>query len=340
MSSLMSHDVPPLVEEAVISAQRFPVALPEFGLGCATIGNLFRARSDEEAAAALSGAWESGVRYFDTAPHYGLGLSESRLGEFLADRPRDEVLVSTKVGRLIRDDPSWDGVALDEAFVVPARTHRVLDYSRDGVRQSIEESLTRLGLDRVDIAFVHDPELSGPGAVEEAMDAIAGLREEGVVGAIGTGSRSPEALLATVRTGQADLIMVANNYTLLEQSVAPAVLEACDEFGTRIVAAAVFNSGLLARRPQPGAMYDYREVASDVLERAIAIDDVCRAHGVELAHAAIQYPLLDSRVVSVVVGGGRPEQVAANVVRASRPVPADLWDELDERGLVPRLVPA
>ncbi|HEY3512811.1 MAG TPA: aldo/keto reductase, partial [Kribbella sp.] len=198
------------------------IDVPRFGLGCAPLGNLFEELSEEQAHALLTAAWDAGVRYFDTAPHYGLGLSEQRLGRFLAGKPRDEYVVSTKVGRLLRENPSWDGTALDATgFVVPAGLRRELDYSPEGVRASVEDSLTRLGLDRIDILFVHDPDLSGdPGATESALTALADLRAEGMVAAIGTGTLGIDALLTTARSGLADVLMVANRYTLLDQSVA------------------------------------------------------------------------------------------------------------------------
>lgn len=314
--------------------------IPLFGLGCAPMGNLFRPRTDEDCQETLEAAWQAGVRHFDTAPHYGLGLSEERIGRFLATRPRSEFVVSTKVGRLVRPNPSWDGRSEDDmGFAVPASSHRVLDYSAEGVRRSLEESLDRLGLDRVDILYVHDPELSDdPEAVESALTGLAKLREEGLVGAIGTGSLSVPALVRTIETGLADVVMVANRYTLLDQSVADGVLEACDRHGTKIVAAAVFASGLLATTPRRGAMYNYAEVPEDVLARAVRIGEVCEAHGVDLATAALHYPLQDPRVVSVVTGAGRPEQVTQNLERLAASVPATLWTDLAEEGLVPSCV--
>jgi D-threo-aldose 1-dehydrogenase len=312
--------------------------LPTLGLGCAQLGNLLRKRSDEEASAILEAAWDAGIRHFDTAPHYGLGLSERRLGSFLATKPRDEFVVSTKVGRLLRDNPYWDGCAQDdEGFAVPADTHRLLDYSPTGVWASLEESLARMGLDHVDILYVHDPERSGiRGATEQAMAGLAALKVEGLVSAIGTGSMVADALAAAVRTGLADQVMVAGRYTLLDQSIAPDVLQACDEHGTRIVAAGVFNSGLLAGRPSRDATFDYAAVPDEVFSKALAIDQVCAEHDVELATAALRYPLLDPRVASVVVGADNPTQVRDNVLRLHTPVPPELWDELDELGLVPR----
>ncbi|WP_427892148.1 aldo/keto reductase [Kribbella sp. GL6] len=306
------------------------IDVPQFGLGCAPLGNLFEEFTDEQADAILTAAWDAGVRYFDTAPHYGLGLSEQRLGRFLATKPRDEYVVSTKVGRLLRENPSWDGTALDATgFVVPARLRRVLDYSAAGVRASVEDSLTRLGLDRIDILFVHDPELSGdPGATESALTALADVRSEGVAAAIGTGSLGIDALLTTARSGLADVLMVANRYTLLDQSVAPDLLTACDTHNVRIIAAAVFNSGLLASTPSRAAKYDYAAVPDDVLARALELDAICRAHGVELPAAALRYPLQDPRVVAVVAGATSAAQVHQNVARLTTDIPAALWDAL------------
>lgn len=314
------------------------VLMPRLGLGCAALGNLFDERTDEEVHDVLQAAWDAGIRLFDTAPHYGLGLSETRVGRFLADKPRDEFIVSTKVGRLIRDNPAWDGSALDDqGFAVPASHLRVLDYSRDGVRASVEDSLERLGLDRIDVLYVHDPEVSEvPGAHEQALAALVEMRAEGLTSAIGTGSSNPDALRVSAETGLADLLMVANRYTLLDQSVAPEVLDACAEHGVSIVAAAVFNSGLLASRPSREATFNYGNVPEPVFGRALAIDEVCARHGVEIAVAALHYPLLDPRVDSVVVGAASAAQVRENVARLEVEVPHALWDDLADCGLVPR----
>ncbi|TCC26975.1 aldo/keto reductase [Kribbella speibonae] len=313
------------------------IDVPRFGLGCAPLGNLFRQYSEAEADAILDAAWDAGVRYFDTAPHYGLGLSEQRVGRFLATKPRDEYVLSTKVGRLLREDPSWDGAAMAAGgFVVPARLQRVLDYSAAGVRASVEESLARLGLDRVDILYAHDPELSGvPGATESALAALAELRAEGTVGAIGTGSLGIDAQLTTVRTGLADVLMVANRYTLLDQSAVPELVEACDEYGVRIVAAAVFNSGLLASTPSRDARYDYEAVPDEVFARALKIDKVCAGYGVDLPAVALQYPLLDPRVISVVAGAAAPDQLRQNLAHLDAPIPPALWQDLAAIGVPP-----
>ncbi|MGZ0152962.1 aldo/keto reductase [Kribbella sp. WER1] len=312
------------------------IDLPRFGLGCAPLGNLFEEFSEAQADALLTAAWDAGVRYFDTAPHYGLGLSEQRLGRFLATKPRDEYVVSTKVGRLLRDNPSWDGTALDATgFVVPARLRRELDYSAAGVRACVEDSLTRLGLDRIDILYVHDPDLSGgPGATESALTALADLRAEGVVAAIGTGTLGIDALVTTARSGLADVLMVANRYTLLDQSVAPELLAACDEYGVRIVAAAVFNSGLLATTPTREARYNYSSVPDDVFDRAVQLDTLCAKHGVELPAAALRYPLEDPRVAAVVAGANTPAQLHQNLTHLTAEIPPELWQDLADHGLI------
>ncbi|WP_328472850.1 aldo/keto reductase [Streptomyces sp. NBC_00448] len=312
--------------------------LPRLGLGCAPFGNMFRVRSDEEVERALEAAWAAGVRHFDTAPHYGLGLSERRLGRFLATKPRSEFTLSTKVGRLLGEDPRWDGRSTDpEGFVVPARYRRTWGFGPDDIRAGLEDSLGRLGTDRVDVLYLHDPERSDDAqAVPRGMAALAGLREEGLVTSIGAGSMDPGTLVATVETGLADVVMVANRYTLLDNGAAPDLDSACARHGTVMVAAAVFHSGLLARSPREDATFDYHQVPADVLARARRIEAVCLAHGVELPAAALRYPLLDAHVAAVVVGADSPEQVHENVARVGARIPDALWDDLDEQRLVPR----
>ena len=233
---------------------RRTIELGRTAFGAATLGNLQREMSDETAHEILGTAWDLGIRHFDTAPHYGLGLSERRLGAFLRTRPRDEYVLSTKAGRLLRPNPAGAGTLdLEQGFVVPADLQRVADFSADGVRRSLEESLDRLGLDRVDVLYLHDPERYGlADALATGVPGAAALRDEGLVRAIGVGSMSTPALLDAARTGALDLLMVAGRYTLVEQPVRPEVLDACAEHGVGIVAASVFNSGLLARQDPSG----------------------------------------------------------------------------------------
>ena len=309
----------------------------DLGYGAANVGNLYRAVSDDEAFEILEASWDCGIRYFDTAPHYGLGLSERRLGAFLATKPRDEYLVSTKVGRLLRPNPGGASRLDDENdFAVLANLRRVWDFTEAGVRQSLTESLERLALDRVDVLYLHDPEEHDlQQALATGVPAVVALREEGLVSAVGVGSKSTEALLAGVRTGALDLIMVAGRYTLVEQPVLDDVVPECRTRGVEIVNAAVFNSGLLASpTPRGDARYEYRAVPSEVLARAQEIAAVCAEYGVELPAAALQYTLRDPVVRTIVVGGAKPEQVRQNAERMQAPIPEELWQRLQREGLV------
>ena len=225
-----------------------------YGFGAAPIGNLFSAVDDDTARASVDAAYEAGFRLFDTAPHYGLGLSERRLGAALAGRPRDSYTLSTKVGRLLV--PSPDGGRDDQGFDVPADVRRVWDFSRDGVRRSLEESLERLGLDAVDIVLIHDPDDHWEQAVSEAYPALAELRDQGVVKAVGVGMNQAGMLAAFVRETEVDLVMLAGRYTLLDQSGAEELLPLCEERGVSVLAAGAFNSGLLATH-DPAGTFDY-----------------------------------------------------------------------------------
>jgi D-threo-aldose 1-dehydrogenase len=313
------------------------LVLGRLGYGAANVGNLYREVSDEMALAALEAGWDSGIRYFDTAPHYGLGLSERRLGAFLRTKPRAEYVVSTKVGRLLRPNPEGaGGTDLAHDFAVPADLRRVWDFTADGIRRSLEESLLRLGLDAVDILFLHDPEeFDLAPALATGVPALAHLRAQGLIRAAGIGSKSTAALLAAVRTGELDLLMVAGRYTLLEQPAALEVLPECRARGVGVIAAAVFNSGVLARQvPAAGDRYEYGAIPDELLDRARRIAQLCAQFDVELPTAALQFALHDPAVVSVVVGGGRPEQVRANAARMGAPIPDQLWQALEDSELV------
>ena len=307
------------------------------GYGAANVGNLYRAMTDADARDILDAAWTAGIRYFDTAPHYGLGLSERRLGAFLADKPRDEFVVSTKVGRLLRPSPDGAGrLDLDHDFAVPADQKRVWDFSPDGIRSSLDESLRRTGLDRFDVVYLHDPERHDLQAgIDRAIPALVGLRKAGLVDHIGVGSMTTAALLACVQTGSLDLVMIAGRYTLADQSALPDLVPACRQHGVGIVNAAVFNSGLLATDyPGSDARYDYDAVPSGLLQRVQRIAKLCREAGVSLAAAALQYSLREPLVRTVVVGGSRPEQIRQNAARLDEVIPDELWQQLIEHELI------
>lgn len=313
--------------------------IPTLGYGAANVGNLFRALSDDDAWAVLDAAWESGIRYYDTAPHYGLGLSERRLGAFLQTKPRGEYVLSTKAGRLLRPNPDHVDGGLDTTndFHVPDDLQRVWDFSGDGIRRSLDESRERLGIERIDLLYLHDPERHDLDlALAEALPAMEQLRAAGQVTSIGIGSMVSDALAAAVRAADLDLIMVAGRYTLLEQPAAADVLPACRETGTGIVAASVFNSGLLAAsEPRRDGRYEYGQLPDELWDRLVRIAAVCADHGVPLPAAAIQFPLQAAEVRSVVVGGSRPAQLEQNAEYAALDIPAELWQNLAAEGLIP-----
>ncbi len=313
--------------------------MPALGYGAANVGNLFRELTDDEAWAVLEAAWDAGIRYFDTAPHYGLGLSERRLGAFLQTKPREEYVLSTKVGRLLRPNPAHQpgGLDTDNDFHVPDDLRREWDFSEAGIRSSIAESQERLGIERIDLLYLHDPERHDLDlAIAEAIPALEQVRAEGLVTAIGVGAMTAHALARSVREADLDLIMVAGRYTLLEQPAAVDVLPACAERGTGIVAASVFNSGLLAQsEPRRDGRYEYGQLPEDLWQRLVRIAAVCVAHDVPLPAAAIQFPLRSDVVRSVVVGGSRPAQLRQNAEYAALEIPAQLWADLADEGLIP-----
>jgi D-threo-aldose 1-dehydrogenase len=304
------------------------IQLPRHGLGTAPIGGLFQAVTDEQAKATIDVAWDSGVRLFDTAPHYGLGLSERRLGAALAGR--SGYVLSTKVGRLLV--PSSRGGRDDEGFDVPATYERVWDFSRDGVRRSLEESLRRLGLPQVDLVLIHDPDAHVDQAIAEAYPALAELRAQGVVKAIGVGMNQWQAPLRFVQETDLDVVMLAGRYTLLDQSGLP-LLAACAERGVRVLAAGVFNSGLLAT-PEPSGTFDYAPAPAALVGRARRVAAICERHGVRLPQAAMAFPLRHPAIAAVVLGARTPEEVRTNSALRQRPVPDALWHDLRAEGLL------
>lgn len=313
---------------------RTGLQLTELGLGGAQFGNLYREMPDATAEAIIDAAWAAGIRYFDTAPHYGLGLSEERIGAALRNYPRDEYVVSTKVGRIIRPNP--DGVGNDtEGFAVPATRKRIMDYTERGVITSLEESLERLGLDRIDIAFIHDADAHWDEAISGAVPALQRLREEGTIRSFGAGMNQSEMLSRFIREGDADLVMVAGRYTLLEQRSLDDLFPAARETGASVVIAGVYNSGLLARpRPAADAQYNYAAAPSELVARANALADVCESHGVSLPEAAIAFALKHPSVASVSVGASRPGHVDDTIARYNADVPEQLWADLVSAGLV------
>ncbi|WP_215452624.1 aldo/keto reductase [Streptomyces sp. ATCC 21386] len=310
------------------------VAVSELALGCAALGNLYQPVTDEAAHATVDAAWDAGIRTFDTAPHYGLGLSERRLGAALRDRPRDTYTLSSKVGRLLVPDPD-DGAGDDLAhgFAVPATHRRVWDFTADGVLRSLEASLDRLGLDRIDVALLHDPDDHADQALREAYPALERLRAEGVVGAIGIGMNQSALPARFLRETDIDVVLLAGRYTLLDQDGLTELLPEAAARGRSVVIGGVFNSGLLTA-PRPGATYDYAPAPQPVLDRALRLQAVCEHHGVPLRAAALRFPFGHPAVASVLTGARSPQEVRDTVEQLRRPLPQALWDELRTEALL------
>jgi D-threo-aldose 1-dehydrogenase len=308
---------------------RTAVELTVLGFGGSQVGNLHRPVPEGDAARAVAAAWDLGVRYFDTAPLYDRGGGERRMGEALRGRPRDAYVLSTKVGRLVAPH----GIEYD--------------YSHQGVLQSLEDSRERLGLSRIDIALIHDIDPYNHGADQprrfgEAMagafPALARLRDEGVLGAIGIGVNSWRVCQAAVEVVDVDCVLLAGRYTLLEQE-ALAFLSLCERRGIGVIVGAPYNSGILARGAAPGARHDYAAPSREIAERVRALEEVCARHGVSLGAAALQFPLGHPAVAAVLPGPRDAAQVAASVRWLGETIPADLWRELKSRRLIDPAAP-
>jgi D-threo-aldose 1-dehydrogenase len=299
-------------------------AIPLF-FGGGSIGGLFEPVGDEQAAATLAAAWDAGVRAFDTAPHYGAGVSERRIGTFLAGRPREEFLVCTKVGRLLVPTAE-DTEGVEDFYGAPPLT-RIRDYSRDGVLRSLEESLDRLGLDRVDLALIHDPDDFMTEALDQAYPALAELRAQGVVAAIGAGMNYAAPLAWLVERCDLDCVLVAGRYTLLDDSAAEHLFPLCLRRGVAVLAGGVFNTGILAD-PGDDARFGYAPAPPAALARSRRLRDVCAGYRVPLPAAALRYTLRHPAVTAAVVGARTPEEIRADAGYLSTEIPASLWAAL------------
>ncbi len=299
--------------------------MTQLGLGSAPLGGLFEAVSDDEAHRVVEAAWKAGIRFFDTAPLYGHGLAEQRFGAVLRTKPRDEFVIATKVGRLLRKDaPPEPGQAYKGAPPV----NPVFDFSYDGVMRSAEESLVRLGLDRIDVLHIHDPDDHYEEALSGAYRALDRMRSEGTIKAVGAGMNQAEMLARFAREADFDCFLLAGRYTLLDRIGLKELLPLCVEKGIAIIAGGVFNSGILAD-PRPGATYNYQAAPPALVERALELEAVCNRRGVDLKAAAIQFPLRHPAVASVLTGCRSVAEVEENVRMFETPIPDTLWDELD-----------
>jgi D-threo-aldose 1-dehydrogenase len=324
----------------------------ELGFGAAPIGNLYRALSESEAQATLAAAWEAGIRYYDTAPLYGLGLSETRLNHFLRGKRRSDYLLSTKIGRLMKVSAPEDRTGIGKFFDTPSR-QEVYDYSYDGVMRSLEQSLERLGIDSVDILFAHDLDVFTHGTAEardqrigELMakgkggyGALLRLREQKVIKAFGAGINEWQSSEILARQGDFDLFLLAGRYTLLEQEALESFMPLCMERGIGIVIGGAFNSGVLATGARPGAFYNYGPAPQPILDRVASMEKLCSTKGVKLAEAALRFVLAHPTVVSVVAGMSRPEEVALNIRTIEAKIPTELWAELKGQGHVRKHAP-
>jgi D-threo-aldose 1-dehydrogenase len=316
----------------------------ELGFGAAPLGNLYRAISEDEAQAVLDRAWEAGIRYYDTAPLYGLGLSETRLNHFLRGKPRGDYVLSTKVGRWLRACRPEERDGFGKWFDVPAR-QEVYDYTYDGVLRSVEFSLERLGIDRIDILYAHDLDVFNHGT-QEALDAklaefmeggykaLLRLREEGTIRAFGAGINEWQPCQWMAERGDFDLFLLAGRYTLLEQEALDSFLPLCEARGIGIVIGGPYNSGILATGAKPGAFYNYDPAPKDILDRVSRIEKVCDAHGVRLVDAAFQFPLRHPAVVSVIPGGQGVAEMESNLQAAQAEISPALWADLKAEGLM------
>jgi D-threo-aldose 1-dehydrogenase len=325
------------------SLGRTGLRLTRLGFGGASIGGLFEPITDADAVATAERAWDLGIRTFDVAPLYGYGAAERRLGMALAGRPRDEYVVSTKVGRLVRptdaiapgadvDRQAFEG--RDDAFYPRAEPLRVVfDYTAEGVRRSIEESLERLRLERIDIALIHDPDDHWGPAISQAWPALARMREEGTIRAVGAGMNQSAMLARFAREGDFDVFLLAGRYTLLDQDALTELLPLCVERGIGILAGGVMNSGVLVD-PRPGSRFNYLPALPAVVDRARRIASVCERHGVALRAAAIQFPLAHPAVVSLIAGVRRIDHLEEYPVLMRTPIPDALWADLRSEGLL------
>ena len=319
------------------------VTLTRLGLGCAQLGGLYEPMPAADARGLVDAAWDLGIRYFDTAPYYGFTLSEHRLGAALRKRPRDEYVISTKVGRLMRPDPSVKPGECGWGAPLPFRPH--YDYSYDAVMRSHEDSLQRLGMDRVDILYVHDigrvthgeqhahywEQLTQGGGLR----ALQRLREEGAIKAFGLGVNEWEAVAAAMDVCPLDCVLLAGLYTLLEQASLEPLMDRCAREGTSIVIGGPFNSGILAGTNK----FNYEDAPRAVVARVEAIAAVCREFDVPLQAAALQFPMAHPAVVSIIPGAQHPMQLRQNAAWFSQPLPAAMWEALQRAGLVDRLAP-
>ncbi len=332
------------------AAAAWNARLGDLGFGSASLGNLFQAMDDGAAVQTVQAAFGEGIRFVDSAPHYGLGLAEERLGLALRALPRQSVVISSKVGRLLEPTAgapasaaavgtAWaadtGGTRDDQGFDVPAYRRRVPDLSEAGIRASIEASCARLGTGHLDIALLHDPEeLVADDSWLAALDVLTALRSQGLVSAVGVGSKHAPTLIKAVQHTDLDVVMEAGRFTLLDTG-GRELLDTCAQRGVAVIAVGVYNSGILATdTPTADAKFEYAQAPADLIDRAAAIAGVCATHGVSLPAAAAQFPFTHPAVANVTLGMATPEQVRSGAERIAAQIPGQLWRDLSDAGLV------
>lgn len=303
------------------------------GLGGAPLAGLYEGVSDEQAAATIRRHLSHGMNFFDTAPLYGSGLSETRLGSVLSSLDRSSFILATKVGRLLVPDPNRASTDIWSPDIPPLKA--VFDFSYDGTMRSLEESLKRRNLDRVDVLHIHDPDNNFDDAMAGAYRALVKLRSDGVVRAIGAGMNQAEMLARFGRDGEFDCFLLAGRYTLLDHASLRELLPLCVEKHISIIIGGPYNSGILATGAVEGARYNYAVAPPEIIERVGRIEAVCRRHGVPLKAAALQFPLAHPAVAAVIPGGRSPEEVDQNISMVKHPIPPDFWTELRAEDLIP-----
>jgi D-threo-aldose 1-dehydrogenase len=324
-----------------VSLGKTRLTVSRLSVGTVPIGGMFAAVDEDTARATLQRSYDQGVRFFDTAPLYGNGVAEWRLGKFLATVPRSEVVLSTKVGRLLLTEPPADRARLNEGFnpfVGAPPLFPVFDFTYDGVMRSFETSLKRLGQDRVDALLIHDPDDYFDEAMSGAYVALDQLRREGVIGAVGAGMNQAEMLARLARAGDFDCFLVAGRYTLLDQAALGELLPLCIEKRIAVIIGGVFNSGILTD-PRPGATFNYRPADARWLEKASRIRAVCERHGTPLMAAALQFPAAHPAIATILTGVRSPAEIEQNAQMFRFPIPPALWDDLKREGLLPEAAP-
>jgi D-threo-aldose 1-dehydrogenase len=314
-----------------------PLEVTEISLGGAAIGGLYRAVSRDNGEATIAAAWDAGIRYFDTAPFYGFGLSERRMGDVLRDKPRDSYVLSTKVGRLLRPVPE-DHVP-DYSYVEPLPFTVDYDYSYDGIMRSVEFSFARLGLNRIDILFVHDIGAYTHGVeanrkhfrdlMDSGFKALEQLKGEGTISAFGLGVNEVQICLDVMSRASIDCILLAGRYSLLDRAASRDLLPLCTKTKTSLVIGGVFNSGILATGPVPGAHFDYGPADQDILDRVARMEEIAASYGIPLPAAALRFPLQDPNVATVLIGTAKSSSLKRNLDLLGTPIPQNAWQNFD-----------